>query len=81
MSTDIKGRISTTGYLFVAIDGLVDPSITVIDSTLLKANGHLWHKSSMEKGVLPRSGIDIYAKWDYSHTNKLWIVGYKLHLT
>ncbi len=36
MSTDVKERISTMGCLFVAIDGLADPSITAIDSTLLK---------------------------------------------
>ncbi len=38
MSTDIKERISTMGYLIVT-NGLADPSITAIDSTLLKANG------------------------------------------
>ena len=38
--------------LFVAERLVVDPSITAIDSTLLKANGHVWHKSSMEKGVV-----------------------------
>ncbi len=36
ISTDIKQRISTMGYLFVAIEGLVDLSITATDSTLLK---------------------------------------------
>ncbi len=36
MSTDIKERISTMGYLFVVIEGLVDLSITATDSTLLK---------------------------------------------
>ena len=46
ISTDIKERISTMGYLFVA-EGLVDPSITAIDSTLIKAKGHVWHKSSI----------------------------------
>ena len=65
------------GYLFVA-EGLVDPSITAIDSTLLKAKGHVWHKSSMKKGVVPRSGIDTDARWGYSHT-KGWVFGYKLH--
>ncbi len=80
MSTiDIKERISTMGYLFVA-EGLVDLSITAIDSTLLKAKGSVWHKSSMKKGVVPRSGIDTDARWGYSHT-KGWIFGYKLHLT
>jgi hypothetical protein len=37
---------------------LVDPYIVTIDSTLLKAKGHLWHKSSMFKGLVSRSGID-----------------------
>ena len=45
------------GYLFVA-EGIVNLSITAIDSTLLKANGHLWHKSSMKKGIVPCPGID-----------------------
>jgi hypothetical protein len=48
MSTDIKERISTMGYLFV-LEGMAYPSITAIDSTLIKANGHVWHKSPMKK--------------------------------
>ncbi len=80
MSTDMKDRISTMGYLFVA-EGMTDLSITAIDSTLIKAKGGVWHKSSMKKGVIPRSGIDTDARWwGYSHT-KGWIFGYKLHLT
>ncbi len=68
------------GYLFVT-EGLVDLSITAaIDSTLLKAKGSVWHKSSMKKGEVPCSGIDTGARWGYSHT-KGWIFGYKLHLT
>ena len=46
------------GYLFVTEVRLVDPSITAIDSTLIKAKGHVWHKSSMKKGIVPCSGID-----------------------
>ena len=38
------------GYLFIAEAVMVDPSITAIDSTLIKANGSVWHKSSMKKG-------------------------------
>ena len=80
MSTDMKERISTMGYLFAA-EGMTDLSITAIDSTLIKAKGGVWHKSSMKKGVVPRSGIDTDARWwGYSHT-KGWIFGYKLHLT
>ena len=45
--------------LFVK-EKFVDPYIVTIDSTLLRAKGHLWHKSSMIEGVaVPRSGIDI----------------------
>jgi len=47
ISTDIKERISTMGYLFIAEELVVDPSITAIDSTLLKAKGCVWHKSSI----------------------------------
>ena len=65
--------------LFVK-ERLVDPYIVAIDSTLLRAKGHLWHKSSMIKGVLPRSGIDTGARWGFSHT-KGWVFGYKLHIT
>jgi hypothetical protein len=79
ISTDIKERISTMGYLFVS-ERLVEPSIAAIDSTLLKAKGPVWHKSSMEKGEVPRLGIDTDARWGYSHT-KGWVFGYKLHLT
>ena len=68
------------GYLFVAEGLVADPSMAAIDSTLLKAKGHVWHKSSMEKGVVPRSGIDTDARWGYSHTRG-WIFGHKLHLT
>ena len=78
ISTDVKERISAIGYLFVS-EGLADPSATAIDSTLLKAKGHVWHKSSMKKGVVPRSGIDTDARWGYSRT-KGWIFGYKLHI-
>ena len=40
----------------------VDPYIVSVDSTFLKAKGHLWHKSSMIKGVIPHSGVDIDAR-------------------
>jgi hypothetical protein len=79
ISKDIKQRISTMGYLFVT-EGMVDPSITAVDSTLIKAKGNVWHKSSMKKGEVPCPGIDTDARWGYSHT-KGWIFGYKLHLT
>ena len=79
----LNKQISHCGYLFVT-EGMVmvddDYSIAAVDSTLMKAKGSVWHKSSMKKGIAPRSGIDTDAKWGYSHT-KGWIFGYKLHLT
>jgi hypothetical protein len=79
ISADIKEMIAAMAVLFVK-EKFVDPYIVAIDSTLLRAKGHLWHKSSMIKGVIPRSGIDIDARWGFSHT-KHWIFGYKLHIT
>ena len=61
-ATDIKERISTMGYLFAAED-MVDHTITATDSTLIKAKGPVWHKSSIKKGVVPHSGIDTDARW------------------
>ncbi len=66
------------GILFIK-DGLVDPAIISVDSSLLKAKGHVWHRSNMKKNEVPRSGIDTDARWGFSRT-KGWIFGYKLHL-
>jgi hypothetical protein len=49
ISVEIKERTSTMGNLFVK-KKLVNPYIVTIDSTLLRAKGHLWHKSSITKG-------------------------------
>jgi len=78
ISNDIKNRIAAMGELFVR-DKIIDPSVLSTDITLIKAKGFVWHKSSMEEGVVPRSGIDTDAMWGFSHT-KGWIFGYKLHL-
>ena len=58
------------GMLFIK-DVLIDPSIISVDSSLLKAKGHVWHRSNM-KNEVPRSGIDTDAKWGYSRT-KEWM--------
>ena len=55
-------------------------SIAAVDSTLMKAKGSVWNKSSMKKEIVPCPGIDTDVRWGYSHT-KGWIFGYKLHLT
>jgi hypothetical protein len=79
ISIDIKEKITTMGYLFVT-ESIVNPYILATDSTLIKANkDKVWHKSSMNKGIVPHSGIDTDARWGFSHT-KGWIIGYKLHM-
>ena len=61
LSRDIKNRIDTKGEFFVN-DKIVDPSVLSTDCTLTKAKSYVWHKSSMEEGVLPCSGIDTDAR-------------------
>ena len=61
LSRDIKNRINTMGELFVN-DKIINPSVLSTDCTLTKAKGYVWHKSSMEEGVLPCSGIDTDAR-------------------
>ena len=61
ISMDIKERIAVMTSLFVH-ENMLDPYIVAIDSTLLKSKGSVWHKSSMNKGIVPRSGIDTDAR-------------------
>ena len=57
---------------------LIDVSITSTDSTLMKANGNLWHKKSMIAGQLPACGnIDTDAHWGKSGC-KGWTFGYAM---
>jgi hypothetical protein len=79
ISADIKERVAIMTSLFVK-EKLIDPYIIAIDSTLLRAKGHLWHKLSMIKGAVHRSGIDTHARCGFSHTRQ-WIFGHKLHIT
>ena len=57
ISIDIRSRIDAMGMLFIK-DGLVDPIVSV-DSSLLKAKGHVWLRSNT-KNEVSRLGIDKY---------------------
>jgi hypothetical protein len=46
ISVDIKERISSMGNLFVK-ERLVDLYNVAIDSTLLRAKGHVWHTNHL----------------------------------
>jgi hypothetical protein len=50
-----------------------------IDSTLLRANGGVWHKKDREQGVVPHTSIDTEAHWKKSGHHG-WVYGWKLHL-
>lgn len=71
--------ISSMGNQFVT-RGLVDNTSASVDSSMLKANGPVWHKSDMKNNRLPIAGIDIDAKWGFSKS-KGWVFGYKLHMS
>jgi hypothetical protein len=60
-------------------DGLVDPTVASVDSTLMHANGNVWHAKHMKESVLPACGnIDTEAHWGISGC-KQWVFGYRLH--
>ena len=62
LASDLKMRILTMAKLLCE-EGIVDASIVSTDSSLLKANGNIWHKRYMKKGILPCGNIDAEAKW------------------
>jgi hypothetical protein len=50
-----------------------------IDSTVLPANGGVWHRQDRAAGVVPHSSIDTEAHWTRSGWHG-WVYGWKLHL-
>ena len=50
-----------------------------MDSTVLHAQGGVWHKRDRERGVLPHTRIDTEAHWTKSGWHG-WVYGWKLHL-
>lgn len=50
-----------------------------IDSTVLRANGGVWHNRHREQGVVPHTSIDTEAHWTKSGWHG-WVYGWKLHV-
>jgi hypothetical protein len=50
-----------------------------IDSTVLQANGGVWHKKDRDQGIVPHTSIDTEAHWTKSGWHG-WVYGWKLHL-
>lgn len=59
--------------------GVVDSSIGSVDSTLMHAQGNVWHAKQMKGGELPSCGnVDQEAHWGKSGCGD-WVFGYRLH--
>jgi len=50
-----------------------------LDSTILLANGGVWHKKDRAQGLVPHTSIDTEAHWTKSGWHG-WCYGWKLHL-
>jgi hypothetical protein len=60
-------------------EGQSDPSFMSVDSSLMHANGNVWHSKQMKAGEIPSCGnIDQEAHWGVSGAGE-WVYGYRLH--
>jgi hypothetical protein len=81
MPESLPSQIACLGIYLVA---LINPweligRAAAIDSTLLRANGGVWHKKQREQGIVPHTSIDTEAHWKKSEHHG-WVYGWKLHL-
>ena len=81
MPATLPAQIGCLGRYLVA---LIQPwaaygRAVAIDSTILLANGGVWHKKDRDKGVVPHTSIDTEAHWTKSGWHG-WCYGWKLHL-
>ena len=77
----LPAQIGCLGRYLVA---LIQPWATcgraaAVDSTVLRANGGVWHKKHRETGVVPHTSIDTEAHWTKSGWHG-WVYGWKLHV-
>jgi hypothetical protein len=72
------------GCLGRALVALIQPwarcgRAAAIDSTVLRANGGVWHNKHREQGLVPHTSIDTEAHWTKSGWHG-WVYGWKLHV-
>jgi len=72
------------GCLGRALVALIQPwarcgRAAAIDSTVLRANGGVWHNKHREQGIVPHTSIDTEAHWTKSGWHG-WVYGWKLHV-
>jgi hypothetical protein len=63
----------------VYTDRLFLKALVVLDSTVLRARGGVWHKKDREAGKVAHTCIDTEAHWTKSGWHG-WVYGWKLHL-
>jgi len=81
MPTTLPAQIACLGAYLVAE---VQPwsvcgRAAVLDSTVLRAQGAVWHKKDREQGIVPHTTIDTEAHWTKSGWHG-WVYGWKLHV-
>ena len=81
MPASLPAQIGCLGRYLVA---LIQPWMSygravAIDSTILLANGGVWHQKDRKQGIVPHSSIDTEAHWTKSGWHG-WCYGWKLHL-
>jgi hypothetical protein len=81
MPDTLPAQIGCVGRYLVAV---IQPWATsgraaAIDSTVLQANGGVWHKKDRDQGLVPHTSIDTEAHWTKSGWHG-WVYGWKLHL-
>jgi len=66
--------------LTLLLEGVVAPKIVATDSSLIKADGPVWHQEQKKEGIIPAGlrNLDREAEWGHSHYHG-WIYGYKVH--
>lgn len=77
----LSAQIARLGeYLLTLVQPwMVCGQAAAIDSTVLRANGGVWHKHDREANIVPHSSIDTEAHWTKSGWHG-WVYGWKLHL-
>ncbi len=73
----LRDVVASMGQRFLT-EGIVELDAAA-DSAIIQCK-KVWHKSDMEKGLSPTSGIDVDARWGFSKA-KGWVFGYKLHMS
>lgn len=73
----LRDVVASMGQRFLTED-IVERDAAA-DSAIVQCK-RIWHKSDMQKGRLPISGIDTDARWGFSKS-KGWVFGYKLHMS